>query len=188
MRSALLLFVAAVSLMAGCGGSDSPSDPDAAPPDATPAPDAGPDRQALLAASLAVWEQTKAADDGTYGYTSIALSFTGYRGITTFVVASDVVVRRTYEGYDENDQLVDSFEEQVDQVGSNPGGAPVYTIDQMYEVCRDEVLMKDSTANNIFLAFRDDGILERCHYVPSGCQDDCNMGVWIDSLDLNASL
>jgi hypothetical protein len=187
MRSSLLVFVIAslsIGMTAGCGDSD----PDAAPPDATPAPDAGPDRQALVAESLTVWQEVKAADDGTYGYTWTTSSFTGYRTITTFVVSNDVVVRRTYEAYDENNQLVDSFDEQGDQVGSNPGGRPVYTIDQIYEVCRDEVLTQDPEAHAFFLSFHPDGILEACLYRSLTCQDDCQMGVQIDSLDLNATL
>jgi hypothetical protein len=191
MRSSLFIIVIAFLLTgtaAGCGGSDSKSSPDAAPPDATPAPDAGPDRQALVAESLAVWQEVKAADDGTYGYTRRTSSFTGYRTITTFVVSNDVVVRRTYEGYDESDELVDSFDEQGDQVGSNQEGAPVYTIDQIYEVCRDEVLTQDPEANAFFLSFHPDGILEDCLYRSLTCQDDCQMGVGIDSLDLNATL
>jgi hypothetical protein len=181
MRSSLL-FVAAVSLMAGCGGSDSPSNPDA-----TPAPDAGPDRQALVAASLAVWQQAKAADDGTYGYTSTSVSFTGFRSITTFVVSNDVVVRRTYEAYDENNQLIESFDEQGAEVGSNAGGKPVYTIDEIYEVCRDEVLTQNPEENEFFLSFHPDGILENCLYRPLDCADDCNEGVEIATLDLNAT-
>ena len=193
MRSSLLVLVTASlssGMTAGCG-SGSRSSPDAAPdpaPDAAPAPDAGPDRLALLAESLTVWQETKAADDGTYGYTHTTQSFTGYRTITTFVVADDVVVRRTFEAYDENNQLVESFEEQGDQVGSNQEGAPVYTIDQIYEVCGDEVLTQDPGANELILRFHPDGILEACFYRPLDCQDDCLMGVEIDSLDLNATL
>jgi hypothetical protein len=198
MRSSLLVFVIAflltgmtAGLTAGCGDSGSKPDPDAAPdpvPDATPAPDAGPDLLALLADSLVVWQEAKAADDGTYGYTWTTSSFTGYRTITTFVVSNDVVVRRTYEAYDENNQLVESFDEQADQVGSNPGGRPVYTIDQIYEVCRDEVLTQDPEQNALTLRTRPDGILEACLYRSLDCADDCQMGVQIDSLDLNATL
>lgn len=184
MRSSLLIAVAAC-LTVGCG-SGSSRNPDAAPgpvPDAGPAPDAGGVER--LAESLAVWLAMKAADDGTYGYTRTSLSFTGFHSTTRFVVADDVVVRRTYEGYDENDQLVESFDEQGDEVGSNQGAAPVYTIDELYEVCRDGVLTQAPEANQILLELRADGILDHCLYVPNDCADDCAMGVDIESIDLS---
>jgi hypothetical protein len=188
MRSSLLIAVSAcltvglmASVTAGCG-SGSSRNPDAAP-DPGPAPDAG--GVELLAESLAAWQDMKAADDGTYGYTRTSLSFTGFHSTTRFVVADDVVVRRTFEGYDENDQLVESFDEQGDEVGSNQGAAPVYTIDELYEVCRDGVLTQDPEANQLFLGFLADGILDHCLYVPNDCADDCSMGVDIESIDLS---
>ena len=172
MRSSLLIAVV-FALMAGCGsGSES-------------SPDAGPGEVDTLAESLAVWQEMKAADDGAYAYTRTFRSWTGYHSVTRFVVEDDMVVRRTFQGYDESDQLLDSFDEQGEEVGSTEGITPVYTIDELYEVCRDEVLTKDPEANQIYLAFRDDGLLERCHYIPSGCQDDCSMGVDIASIDFS---
>jgi major membrane immunogen (membrane-anchored lipoprotein) len=184
MRHPLLsscLSILAAALIAGCG-SDSPgeSSPDASPPDAS-----GPDHGALLAESLLAWQDMKAADDGTYQYTRTSSSFTGYRDTTTVVVENDVVVRRTYEVYDENGALFDSFDEQGAEVGSNESGAPARTIDELYEICRDDVLTQDPAQNHIILTFHDDGILETCVYVPRDCADDCDEGVGIDTLDLS---
>ena len=169
----------AAALLAGCGSPDA-NPPDASPPDASPAA-----REDLLAESLLVWQDLKAADDGTYQYTRSDSSFSGYRSTTTFVVEADVVVRRAFEGYDENGVLVDSFEEQGAEVGSNEGAAPAHTIDELYEICRDEVLTQDPDDNDFYLTFRDDGILELCVYVPTDCADDCDEGVEIDSLDMS---
>ena len=167
MRHSILAISLAAALIAGCG-SDSES----------------PEKESL-AESLSVWQDMKAADDGTYAYTRTFQSWTGYHSITRFVVENDVVVRRTFQGYDESDQLIDSFDEEGAEVGSTEGITPVYTIDELYEVCRDEVLTKDPEANQIILELRDDGILEYCQYIPDGCQDDCSMGVDIASIDFS---
>jgi hypothetical protein len=179
MRSVFLFLALAAALIAGCGSPDA-SPPDANPPDASP-----PAREDLLAESLLVWQGLKAADDGTYQYTRSSSSFSGYRSTTTFVVEADVVVRRAFEGYDENGVLVDSFDEQGAEVGSNEGAEPVRTIDELYEICRDEVLTQDPDSNYFYLTFRDDGVLELCVYVPRDCADDCGDGVEISSLDMS---
>ncbi len=183
MRYSLLSFSLPISLaaalIAGCGSPDA-TPPDATPPDATP-----PAREDLLAESLLVWQDLKAADDGTYQYTRSDSSFSGYRSTTTFVVEANVVVRRTFEGYDENGVLVDSFDEQGAEVGSNEGAKPVHNIDELYEICRDEVLTQDPDSNYFYLTFRDDGVLELCSHVPIDCADDCSEGVEISSLDMS---
>lgn len=175
------LSILVVALIAGCG-DDSPGEnpPDASPPDAS-----GPDHEALVAESLLTWQNMKAADDGTYQYTQSNSSFTGFRDTTTLVVEDDVVVRRTYEVYDENDTLFESYDEQGAEVGSNRAGAPARTIDELYEICRDDVLTRDPVQNHIIVTFHDDGILETCVYVPRDCADDCDEGVGIDTLDLS---
>lgn len=183
MRDSFLSFSLSISLaaalLASCGSPDATT-PDASPPDASPPP-----REDLLAESLLVWQDLKAADDGTYQYTRSDSSFSGYRSTTTFVVEDDVVVRRTFEGYDENGVLVDSFDEQGAEVGTSEGAEPARTIDELYEICRDEVLTQDPDSNYFYLTFRDDGVLELCAYVPDDCADDCDEGVEISSLDMS---
>lgn len=177
MRNSFL-FLALAALIAGCGSPDATS-PDASPPDATP-----PTNEERLAESLSVWQAIKAADDGRYQYTRYTSSFFGYRSTTTFVVEADVVVRRIFEAY-QDDMLVDSFDEQGAEVGSNEGAQPVYNIDELYEICRTEVLPQDTDDNILYFTFRDDGVLELCNYVPIDCADGCNEGVEIDSLDMS---
>jgi hypothetical protein len=184
MRNSLLFIGLATALIAGCGSPDA-SPPDASPPDASPPDASPPTREELLAESLLAWQDLKAADDGTYQYTRSSSSFTGARSTTTFVVEADVVVRRSFEGYDEDGVLVESFDEEGADVGSNEGAKPAHTIDELYEICRTEVLTQDPASNRFYLTFRDDGVFELCTYVPDDCADDCSEGVEIDSLDMS---
>jgi hypothetical protein len=184
MRGSLLPFLAPRSMLAliacmtagvtaGCG-----SDPN-------------PEERSRLAESLAAWEEIKAGDDGAYAYTRTYDTWFGVRFYNLFVVQDDVVVRRVYEKYEEyeeGDRLTDSYDEQGDEVGSHVEGSPAYTIDELYEVCRDEVLAQDPDDNRIILEFHPDGILAHCRYAPRNCVDDCSKGVDIESLDLNATL
>lgn len=167
MRDSLLVIGLAAALLAGCDPNSQEKDD--------------------LAESRSVWLDMKAADDGRYQYTRSDSSWTGYRETTTFLVEDDVVVRRSFEAFDRNGELVRSFEEEGAEVGSSEGAdaAPALIIDELYEICRDEVLAKDPDDNIIYLGFRDDGILEYCSYVPRDCADDCSEGVDISDLDMS---
>lgn len=182
MRNSFLFVGLTAALLAACDSGSPNTPPDANPPDARP-----PAKEEILAESLSAWTQLKAADDGTYQYTRSDSSFSGYRNTTTFLVENDVVVRRSFEEFDANDTLVDSFDEEGAQVGSTEGtsAAPVHTIDELYEICRDEVLTQDPESNTISLELRDDGVLSYCFYVPNDCADDCAEGVDIDDLDMS---
>ncbi|HWN71912.1 MAG TPA: hypothetical protein VNM90_29940 [Haliangium sp.] len=167
MRHSLLAISLAAALIAGCGSDSEPPEKDS------------------LAESLSVWQDMKTADDGTYQYTRTSSSFSGVRTTTTFVVENDVVVRRTHEVYDADGTVIDSFDEQGDEVGSNTGAHPVYNVDELYQICRDDVLSQDPEKNQIILTFHEDGILETCVYVPLDCADDCDEGVDIATLDMS---
>lgn len=182
MRNSFVFIGLTAALLAGCGTGSPETPPDATPPDAGP-----PTNEERLAESLSAWMELKAADDGTYQYSRSNSSFSGYRNRTTFLVENDVVVRRSFEETDPDGAVSDSFVEEGAEVGSNEGtGAdPALTIEELYEICRDEVLTQDPERNIIELRLRDDGILEYCFYVPRDCADDCAEGVEIENLDMN---
>lgn len=68
-------------------------------------------------------------------------------------------------------------------LGSHEAGAAIRTVDELYSVCRDEVLTQNAFANDFYLSFRDDGVLNYCEYAPKDCVDDCSSGVNITDLE-----
>lgn len=135
-----------------------------------------------LAESLADWQVLKGQSSGDYQYDVRFGSVFGFSSTTTFEVQDDMVVLRSYEVRDAEGVVTESWTEQGAELGSHKGYEPLRTIEELYTVCRNEVLTQERGANDIFLKFRDDGVLEYCEYFPKNCADDCFMGVSIDDI------
>lgn len=146
-------------------------------PDEAPPPEAE-----RLAESLADWQVLKGRSGGDYQYDVRFASWVGFSATTTLEVRDDEVVLRRYEALDAEGMVTESWTEQGAELGSHEHGAPLRTIEELYAVCRNEVLTQDRDENTIYLEFRDDGVLEYCRYVPVDCADDCARGVSIDEL------
>lgn len=135
-----------------------------------------------LAESLADWQVLKGQNGGGYQYDVISGSWVGFSSTTTFEVRDDEVVLRRYEGRDAEGKVTETWTEEGATLGSHEGYEPLRTIEELYAVCRNEVLTQDRGENDIFLKFRDDGVLEYCEYFPKNCADDCFMGASIDDI------
>ena len=121
----------------------------------------------------------------SYEYARESFSFFGQIGSETdFVVEDGVVVERHFKSSHVDGSSHVSFSELGDEVGNDPRGHRVATIDDLYEECRTEVLTQSEDENFISLAFDDAGLLQTCTYFPLNCADDCTFGVTIASIDL----
>lgn len=134
-----------------------------------------------LAESLADWQVLKGHNGGHYQYDVGFASWVGFSDTTTLEVRDDEVVLRRYEARDAEGEVTESWTEQGEALGSHEHGAPLQTIEELYAVCRNEVLTRDREENTIYLEFGDDGVLDYCQYVPVDCADDCARGVSIDA-------
>jgi hypothetical protein len=56
------------------------------------------------------------------------------------------------------------------------------TMNENYEFCKDSVLLKDTTDYYIYYSLNGNGLIEHCVYSYKDCSDDCNIGVYVDSL------
>lgn len=144
-------------------------------------------KQGELDRSLAAWNALKAENGESYRYETSFASWAGFGDTTTLSVQSGKVTARAYEAYrlegDGQTTITESWTEEGAAVGSHEAGAAPRTVDELYGVCRAEVLTKNPLANDFYLFFRDDGVLESCTYVPKGCVDDCSSGVNITGLE-----
>ena len=144
------------------------------------------ERASRLQESLDRWVAQRDAHQGTYRYTTVFVSWTGFRATTTLVVRDNAVVERHYESSAptaEGERSEASWREtEPEQLGLHAEGAAVKTIDELYAECAATVLTQNPSQNDISLEFRNDGILHRCTYVPNACADDCEQGVRVDRI------
>lgn len=62
------------------------------------------------------------------------------------------------------------------------GGAPIQTLDQVYEQAKNDWLKKRDNAQTSFEA-KNDGMLSSCGYWEDGCMDDCFRGITISLIE-----
>jgi hypothetical protein len=143
------------------------------------------ERQAELAESRALWEQARAAHGDSYRYAQEFFSFLGFSFRTQIVVEAGVVTERHYK--DQLHDLVNTWSEFGDEVGSHAQGHAPVILGALYDECQGEVLTKDPDENFINLTFDEAGLLQVCTYFPRHCADDCSRGPVITSIELGSS-
>ncbi len=168
-------------LLAGCQQAPAPNGGKVTPP-----PETTP-QQKELAESLETWNTLKAENGDYYRYDTSFASFFGFGSTTTLTVQDEQVIVRAYRSYATNEdgepEAAESWTEEGAAVGSHEAGAEPRTVDELYSVCRSEVLPQNPLENELYLEFRDDGVLKTCEYFPKSCADDCFMGVNITDLE-----
>lgn len=104
-----------------------------------------------LERSLGTWQRLKEANGSAYRYDVGFASMVGEYGKTTFEVRDDEVVLRAFERRDAaaGGVLVESWTERSDELGSHTSGEPVRTVDELYAVCRNDVLTRDRFENRL---------------------------------------
>lgn len=162
MRVTLLcLYVTLIVGLVGCAQISPPAD--------------------ALTLSLASWTQLKEENGNHYTYERSFLSYFGFGYITSFEVENDVVVSRSYEAVDENNNVTEAWTEQGAEVGTHETGDPPRTVEALYEEGRNNVLSKSRAENDVYLWFNND-VLFQCFYIPKNCADDCAVGPSIENL------
>lgn len=145
-------------------------------------PDPG-DRFAQLADSRETWEAAAAAHGDSYVYTTGRATFFGLEWTTTLVVEQGEVVERHYRATSGAD-VVTWSEVGADELGTHDEGDRIATIDDLYAQCELEILTQDDQRGFMHLAFDDQGFLQACTYTPEGCQDGCDRGPRVSSIEL----
>lgn len=65
---------------------------------------------------------------------------------------------------------------------ANTGGAPTWTLDEIYEKAKNDWLKKRDNAQTSFEA-KNNGIISSCGYWEDGCMDDCFRGIRISLVE-----
>lgn len=132
--------------------------------------------------SLMLWLEQKQANGANYQYSTWFSSWIGFNRETSFVIRADVIVERHETSWSINDERSSWSETTAEELGTHAGD-PLRLVGELYQVCKQEVLVVDEEQNYITLMFDDTGILKVCTFFPKNCADDCAQGVNIYSLD-----
>jgi len=136
-----------------------------------------------LQESLLQWRDHKQQKGSAYQYSSEFSSWVGFGNETTIFVRDDAVVRREYRAWDaDRRETMHWIEDVPDKLGIHKEGAPLQTVEKLYEDCRDILATKNNEENDIHLGFDANGILGYCLFAPKNCADDCSSGVRINNL------
>lgn len=136
--------------------------------------------------SFKAWTDFKLASNNSYSYTTSTVSWTGYTTETAIHVLNGQVVGRSYVAKGrEEDQVtlvvLEQWEENGKTLNTHSNGAPLLNLDQIYELAKNDLLLKRPDAN-ISFETKNSGLISAAGYVKGGCQDDCFVGVKIKSI------
>lgn len=167
------------------------------------ASDVSDSNKAKLAESLKAWTDLKAKCGGNYSYKVSFTSWVGFGHETTIVVRDNKVVERRYREWSANLQgppmpvppgvappqpQGTSWTETGDQLGSHPKGAPLKTLDTLYEEAEKILEIKLEPYQRLYVRFDGRGLLLMCAYVDTRIMDDAPMtGVRISSIQIDES-
>lgn len=134
------------------------------------------------------WKKLKKRHKESYRYTVLEQSFTGFIGETTMTVLKGEVVSRKYEAFmmSENDgikELVSSYFEEKEQLGSHSEGWPPVDLDELYKDCGSEYLRVDPETHTLYFDTNEEGVISLCGNVPDLCGDDCYNGFNIPNFE-----
>jgi len=136
--------------------------------------------------SLAQWTKLKNLNGNSYIYQTTFVSWTGFGSITELKIEEGLVTSRAYQEFKTNEtngqrEIIDSYTETKNNLGSHEKGANPLTIDDLYNSCASEYLTVDIENNTLYFETELDGLMTLCGFVPDGCMDDCLSGISINS-------
>jgi hypothetical protein len=136
--------------------------------------------------SFEKWTALKEKNGNSYVYQTKFMSWTGHGSMTELTIEDGVIISRSYQEFLQQGgpiETVDSFSEDSNQLGTHTKGAPLLTIDDLYNSCAKEYLVVDQNKNTVEFQTTDEGLLTRCGFTTHGCVDDCYHGITITAFE-----
>lgn len=136
--------------------------------------------------SFNAWIDFKKASENSYSYTVITSSWTGFSSETTLTVVNGQITGRSYilKGFKNNNPnivVLEQWEEDTNSLNTHDRGAALLTLDEIYNLVKNDLLLKRPNAETSFEA-KNEGLISSAGYVEHGCQDDCFIGISIKSI------
>jgi hypothetical protein len=137
--------------------------------------------------SFKAWQNFKAESRNNYSYTTSTSSWTGYSTETTITVINGKITSRAYVAKGIKDDqthaiyILEEWREDSTTLNSHKNGAQTLTLDQIYDLAKNDLLLKRANTKTYFEA-KNDGIISSAGYVEDNCADDCFNGISIRSV------
>lgn len=140
------------------------------------------DERNKLEKSFLIWKKNKLDNNSIYSFSSEFNSWVGFGNRSKIFVNNETVIKKEYISWNKNREIIEKFIETKDKVGNSTKGSIPHTIDELYEICRNDILKKDKVHNNIYISYDNNNILKNCLYSPKHCADDCSRGIRIQNI------
>ena len=141
--------------------------------------------------SLETWTELKAKCGGNYSYKVRWQNRVGFGHETAIIVRTNQVVERKYStwkpanGNPTAKSEADSWSETGKELGSHKKGAPVKTLDELYQEAKDLLKKKFKPYMKPEAHFDKAGLLQGCYFVNTNyAEDPPRFGVIIESIEL----
>jgi hypothetical protein len=142
--------------------------------------------------SYKAWLDFKTSSNNSYKYTTIAGSLFGSYSETKVTVTNGAVTGRDYVYYEyqyhtdntpPTKVLVKEWQETTGNLGTHGAeGGNLYTLDDIYSHAKNNWLMADQSKNTVTFETNNSGMISVAGYMPKSCQDDCFIGITIQSI------
>lgn len=138
--------------------------------------------------SYYAWLDFKGTTNNSYRYTVSFGSWTGYGTETVITVQNGKVAGRSFVAKQHPNMpnaaivILAHWTEDESSLNTHDAGAVSRTLDEVYQLAKEDWLKKRSDADTYFEA-GNNGLLSSAGYVPKGCQDDCFRGISITKIE-----
>jgi len=158
------------------------------------------DSAAQLATSLKTWQEAKAKCGGNYSYKVRFTSWVGFGNETEIIIRNNKPAERKYRswsgravapvapGQPPAKPKGEEWHEKGKDLGSHKKGAPLKTLDQLYDEAKVVVIKKRAAHERFYLRLDKQGLLQSCFIVDTRIADDApRNGVMIGQIALGAA-
>ena len=138
--------------------------------------------------SYRAWQHFKDSSGNSYRYIITTSSWSGYGTETSITVKKGKIAQRSFvaKGYANNGTgaftILEQWDEDETQLSTHQDGAAPHTLDDLYKEAKQNWLVKRDKSTTYFEA-ANNGMISAAGYVPTGCQDDCFMGIHISLIE-----
>jgi hypothetical protein len=142
--------------------------------------------------SYKAWSDFKQTSNNTYKYTAITSSFSGSYSETKISVTNGSITARDYVYYEyqyhtdntpPTKLLSKEWHETTSNLGSHGAeGAELLTLEDVYSHAKNNWLAADPSRNTVTFETNNNGMISVAGYTPKNCQDDCFIGIKIQSI------
>ena len=137
----------------------------------------------LLTNSRKTWNALKKEKHDTYVYTVRKSYMMGNGNMTTLHVKNGSVVKRSFSDWKPGQEPVVRWTEVGKKLATNPTGAEILTIDDIYDRALKILQKKTKPMEKLYLKFDAQGVLKSCFTVNTMIADDAPInGVIVSSI------